>query len=502
MGPEGRIVGDVDEEAKRATGDHAKLLDESNEHTIDADLPTSQRQPGPPRGGLSRRKFLGAPIALGIGGLLAACTKARSSAPAPLPAPSLSRVSRWFEDPLALGSYATLPPGSTSAIRSAAVVPAEGRLVLAGEAFDRSYPGTVHGAMASGERAAQSLIAQRPSLSGGTVVVVGSGVAGLSAARTLRALGARVTVVEARDRIGGRIHTDRSAGFPIELGASWVHGLAGNPLVPILRAAGRGLITTNYDDLAVVGPDGSTLPPDRVGAAQDRVWRATDQAQRGGDDPMSLAAGLARVGYPTDALHQWALTTEIEQDYGDDAARLSLEWFDDDHSLIGGDAMVVGGYDAVPRALAAGLDVRLGLSVTTIAPNGSGVRLTLGDGGDLVADAVVLTAPISVIKAGRPVIAWEQFGAASQRNAVEGFGMGDLERVVLLYGPRHWPNRQVLGVVGTDRGRFAESYDLSRVLGRPGLAAFSAGAAARTLPGSVETVSLAQRALGPLAVAR
>ena len=80
--------------------------------------------------------------------------------------------------------------------------------------------------------------------------------------------------------------------------------------------------------------------------------------------------------------------------------------------------------------------------------------------------------------------------------------MGDLERVVLVYGSRHWPNRQVLGVVGTDRGRFAESYDLSRVLGRPGLAAFSAGAGARRLPVSADTVALARRALGPLAIAR
>ena len=492
----------MDEAVSPTTCDLDRVHDEPEHQArdVDADRPTSQ--PAPPRRGLSRRELLVAPIALGIGGLLAACRIPGPPAVAPLPAPSLSRVSRWSEDPLALGTYATLPPGSTSAIRSAAVVPAQGRLVLAGEAFDPSYPGTVHGAMASGERAAQSLVAQRPSLSGGTVVVVGSGVAGLSAARTLRALGARVTVLEARDRIGGRIHTDRSAGFPIELGASWVHGLTGNPLVPILRAAGCSLLPTNYDDLAVVGPDGARVPAGRVGAAQDRVWRATARAQRVGDDPMSLAAGLARVGYPTDPLHQWALTTEIEQDYADDASRLSLEWFDDDHALVGGDAMVVGGFDAVPRALADGLDVRLSVAASAIAPDGSGVRLTLDDGGDLLADAVVLTVPISVIKAGRPAIAWEQFDAAAQRNAVEGFGMGDLERVVLVYGSRHWPDRQVLGVVGTDRGRFAESYDLTRVLGRPGLAAFSAGAGARTLPLSADTVDLARRALGPLAVAR
>ena len=487
----------------RPTGDDSQVVDEpvSAEDGVNVDLSRSLRHPRPSFGGLSRREVLGAPVVLGIGALLASCVKPDPSPVAPLPAPSLSRVSRWFEDPLALGAYATLPPGSTSAIRSDAVVPAQGRFVLAGEAFDLSDPGTVQGAMASGERAARSLVAQRSSLAGGTVAVVGAGVAGLSAARMLTSLGARVTVYEARDRIGGRIYTDRSAGFPIELGAAWVHGLTGNPLVPMLRAAGRSLVTTDYNDLAVVGQDGTTVSGGRVGAAQDRVWRDTAQAQRNGDNSMSLAAGLAQVGYPMGPLHRWALTTEIEQDYADDASRLSLEWFDDDHSLVGGDAMVVGGYDAVPIALAEGLDVRLGLLMTSISPDGSGVRITLGSGGDVVADAVVITAPISVINAGRPAIAWDQFGASSQRNAVGGFGMGDLERVVLLYPSRHWPNRQVLGVVGTDRGRFAESYDLSRVLGRPALTAFSSGTAARTLPGPEATISLARGALGPLAVA-
>ena len=471
------------------------------EHGVDNGGSGSPPEPNAIVGRLSRRQLLTASLAVGAGPILAACANAGSSAPAPLPPPSIFRVSRWHDDPLALGSYAALPPGSTSAIRSAAVIPAQGRFVLAGEAFDRSYPGTVNGAMASGEDAARALTSQRPSISGGTVVVVGAGVAGLSAARSLSTLGARVTVVEARDRIGGRIHTDRSAGFPIELGAAWVHGLARNPLVPILRSAGRRLLVTNYDDLSVVGRDGSAIPIDQVTAAQDRLWRDTNRAQREGDDPMSLAAGLAHVGYPTDPLHQWALTTEIEQDYADDASRLSLEWFDDDHSLIGGDAMVVGGYDAVPLALAAGLDVRLNHTVTSIAPSGAGVRITLGEGGDLVADAVVVTTPVSVINAGRPAIAWDEFEASSQRKAVEGFAMGDLERVVLIYPSRLWSNRQVLGVVGTSQGRFAESYDLTQVLGRPALTAFSAGTAARTLPGPTATVSLARQDLGGLATA-
>jgi monoamine oxidase len=60
------------------------------------------------------------------------------------------------------------------------------------------------------------------------VVVIGAGAAGLLAARELRSSGRRVAVVDARDRVGGRIHThvDARVPLPIELGAEFIHGAA------------------------------------------------------------------------------------------------------------------------------------------------------------------------------------------------------------------------------------------------------------------------------------
>jgi len=56
------------------------------------------------------------------------------------------------------------------------------------------------------------------------VLVIGAGAAGLTAARELSAAGLKTVVPEARDRVGGRIFTDHSLGFPVELGAEFVHG--------------------------------------------------------------------------------------------------------------------------------------------------------------------------------------------------------------------------------------------------------------------------------------
>lgn len=79
------------------------------------------------------------------------------------------------------------------------------------------------------------------------VLVVGAGIAGLAAAQRLLQAGAQVTVLEARDRIGGRIWTSQQwPDAPMDLGASWIHGTEGNPLTDLARQAGakRHLPTT------------------------------------------------------------------------------------------------------------------------------------------------------------------------------------------------------------------------------------------------------------------
>lgn len=58
-----------------------------------------------------------------------------------------------------------------------------------------------------------------------STLVIGAGIAGLTAAHNLHQAGEAVTVLEARDRIGGRVWTDRAlAGIPIEFGAEFIHG--------------------------------------------------------------------------------------------------------------------------------------------------------------------------------------------------------------------------------------------------------------------------------------
>ena len=67
-----------------------------------------------------------------------------------------------------------------------------------------------------------------------SVIIIGAGMSGASAANALVAQGFNVTIVEARDRIGGRTYTDYTTlSHPVDLGAGWIHQAVGNPLTTL-----------------------------------------------------------------------------------------------------------------------------------------------------------------------------------------------------------------------------------------------------------------------------
>ena len=95
------------------------------------------------------------------------------------------------------------------------------------------------------------------------VIVVGAGIAGLAAARKLIESGCEVHVVEARDRIGGRIFTSNAwTDAPTDLGASWIHGTRGNPISALARDAGAPVVPTAYENSVCYETSGAELDAD------------------------------------------------------------------------------------------------------------------------------------------------------------------------------------------------------------------------------------------------
>ena len=73
----------------------------------------------------------------------------------------------------------------------------------------------------------------------GKVIIIGAGIAGLTAAQQLKSFGMEVVVLEARDRVGGRIATFRKGPYIADLGAMVVTGLGGNPITVLSKQVCR-----------------------------------------------------------------------------------------------------------------------------------------------------------------------------------------------------------------------------------------------------------------------
>src|SRR5262245_56933256 len=81
------------------------------------------------------------------------------------------------------------------------------------------------------------------------VHVIGAGIAGLTAARDLAVDGYDVAILEARERIGGRIWTSDELGLPADLGASWIHGFEDNPIARLARRHAIPIVRTNISSV-------------------------------------------------------------------------------------------------------------------------------------------------------------------------------------------------------------------------------------------------------------
>ena len=228
------------------------------------------------------------------------------------------------------------------------------------------------------------------------VAVIGAGAAGLAAGLELQKAGKSFIVLEARDRIGGRAHTDTSLGLPFDCGAHWLHAAARNPFTKIadrLGLAYNDKISFEGEHIIDFGR-GGPLPAAEQAEAMDHVWQvlsAIEEAGKAGRDvpfsdfldPSSRWHQLVRqlIGQITSIDAEGCSTLDYGRYIGD-----------------GGDFPVENGYGALVANNAAGLPVTLSTPVTRIDWSGQNVRIET-ERGTVTASAIILAVPVNVLVA-------------------------------------------------------------------------------------------------------
>jgi monoamine oxidase len=283
------------------------------------------------------------------------------------------------------------------------------------------------------------------------VAILGAGVAGLAAMRLLEQRGIHTHVLEARDRIGGRIHTmrDPRVGHPIELGAEFVHGSA--PEVQSLAQDARLLLYS-------IGGQRWRPRGRRLERLRD-FWKRLDTVMRhldSEDEDRSFAEFLADAPGGPHAGEARALAHDfVEGFHAADATRVSVLALAEGGSPEGDpeekrQMRLADGYDQVPEWLAQGLEDRIETEsvVERVEWTRDGVSVWSRRAHDLTstiieARAAIVTVPLGVLLAppGEPGAITFAPPLPILDRAPSRLAMGSVVRVNVLFRERWWTER-------------------------------------------------------------
>ncbi|WP_345802959.1 NAD(P)/FAD-dependent oxidoreductase [Microbacterium sp. AZCO] len=340
-------------------------------------------------------------------------------------------------------------------------------------------------------------------------IVVGAGVSGLTAARLLTRGGQRVAVLEARDRVGGRVWTVRHEGHITDLGASWIHGITDSPVAAAAEAFGMptveftvGGYQPDSRPIAYYGPDGRRLTDaeaqafiDDIHAVDEALLSVVADSDRDASYRDVTEGALARQGWDPERVERVReyLEHRSEEQYGAWIEDLAAHGLDDD-SIDGDEVVFPEGYDRLPARLADGLDVRLTHEVSRVAWSQDSV-VVRSSRGDFSADAVVVTVPVGVLQS--PDFVIDPPLPEPVSGALNRLRMNAFEKVVLRFPSKFWDDGVYAIRQQGPEGRWWHSwYDLTALHGEPTLLTFAAG------PAAVETRDWSEEEIAESVVAQ
>lgn len=270
-------------------------------------------------------------------------------------------------------------------------------------------------------------------------IVIGAGIAGLSAAYHLKNAGIEAVVLESRDRIGGRVWTSRDfADIPVEFGAELIHGRSAevNTWEWVRKL---GLSTWHWNksaDSMIRTEEGAWMTMGQARRAcpeleATRAWDLGDAPEPDNDE--DLETYLKRIGFSELQLRY--VERSFANAEGDSMRYLNAKahahlFKDSDGEDDYSDYRILDGYDSYHERLAEGLDIRLNKVVGRVNWS-EAISVTTVEDETVEGDVAVLTLPAGVLKAG--AVLFDPALPRSKREALDGLQMGPVMKMVYQF---------------------------------------------------------------------
>ncbi|XP_030644941.1 lysine-specific histone demethylase 1B [Chanos chanos] len=316
------------------------------------------------------------------------------------------------------------------------------------------------------------------------VLVIGAGASGLAAARQLQNFGMQVVVLEARERIGGRVWDDTSLGVTVGRGAQIVNGCVNNPIALMCEQLGIKMHKLG-DRCDLIQEGGIATDPSidkrmdfHFNAILDVVseWRK-DKSQNQ-DAPLGEKIQevhktfLQESGIQFSELEEKVLQfhlSNLEFACGSTLDQVSARSWDHNEffaQFSGDHTLLTEGYSCLLHKLAEGLEIHLNTPVQSIDYSGDSVKVTSSNGAQWTAQKVLVTVPLALLQ--KNTIQFNPPLPERKLKAIHSLGAGIIEKIALQFPYRFWDSK----IQGADyfghvlpspegRGMFSVFYDMN-----------------------------------------
>lgn len=319
-----------------------------------------------------------------------------------------------------------------------------------------------------------------------SIIIIGAGIAGLAAAKHLIKHEFDITILEARDRIGGRIHTGKKwDSEPIDLGATWIHGIDQNPISKLADELRLIRISTDYDASIIYDSDGRPLSKTNeiiLDRMREEFSDAIEKAQAL-DKDQSISDIIAKICVNKSDIERryinFLVSSEIEQEYSGDRSEISAHWFDNTKEFDGDDELFTNGYSQIIQYLAKDCNIEINQIVKSVNWNDLKIKIGTQDK-TYLCDGVIITVPLGVLKSNS--IQFMPPLPPTKQKAIGKLGMGLLNKCYLKFEKTFWPEDiDWLEFISDSEGSWSEWVSFTNAARWPILLGFNSGKSALEL---------------------
>ncbi|RMZ89749.1 hypothetical protein DV736_g3005, partial [Chaetothyriales sp. CBS 134916] len=284
------------------------------------------------------------------------------------------------------------------------------------------------------------------------IAIIGAGIAGLRCAATLLRSGAKVTVFEARDRVGGRLHQQKSGGHLVDMGPNWIHGTNKNPVMQMADRT-RTIVLSPDENGVVFDSDGNKKTAKESRELSATMWGLIGEAFLHSDDhsasidPSSslsdflrerLSAKIKDKAKLQDALNESRMWGQF---IGGPIEKQSLKFFFLEECVDGENVFVASTYhdilDEISKPVLQADVIKFGIEVTNVELVDNSVRITTPHSPATTYDEVVVTCPLGWLKQHHDKVFTPPLPPRLAR-AISNISYGHLEKVYITFHTAWW----------------------------------------------------------------